>query len=40
MQKQFADRTPRTLYRLTDTDREAIQDYRENMRLVIDQLLV
>jgi DNA-binding MarR family transcriptional regulator len=40
VRKEFVDRVPRTLYRLTDSGREAIQDYRENMRLVIDQLLV
>ena len=33
------DRIPRTLYRLTDTGWEAIQGYRENMRMVIEQLL-
>ena len=40
VRKEFVDRVPRTLYRLTDSGREAIQDYRENMRQVIDQLLV
>jgi DNA-binding MarR family transcriptional regulator len=37
--KEFVDRIPRTLYKLTDTGREAIYRYRENMRQVIDQLL-
>lgn len=39
VQKEFVERIPRTLYRLTDSGREAIQDYRDNMRLVIEQLL-
>jgi DNA-binding MarR family transcriptional regulator len=30
---------PRTLIRLTDSGRGAIQNYREQMRAVIDQLL-
>lgn len=39
VQKEFVDRIPRTLIRLTDTGREAIQAYRENMRQVVEQLL-
>jgi hypothetical protein len=33
------DKVPRTLIRLTDQGRDAIQTYREQMRTVIDQLL-
>lgn len=40
VKKEFVDRIPRTLYMLTNTGREAIQHYRENMLCVIDQLLV
>jgi len=39
-EKEFVDRIPRTLYNLTNSGRKAIQGYRENLRLVIDQLLV
>ena len=38
--KEFVDRIPRTLYRLTDEGKKAIQKYRENMRQVIDDLLL
>jgi len=37
--KEFVDRIPRTLIRLTDDGRNAIQTYRDNMRQVVDQLL-
>jgi DNA-binding MarR family transcriptional regulator len=37
--KEFVDRIPRTLYRLTAAGKNAIQEYRENMRHVIDELL-
>ncbi len=37
--KEFVDRIPRTLYKLTPDGRKAIAQYRENMLLVIDQLL-
>ena len=37
--KEFVDRVPRTLIRLTDEGRAAIQSYRENMQLVLDELL-
>ncbi|MEZ4645180.1 MAG: transcriptional regulator [Chloroflexota bacterium] len=37
--KQFVDKIPRTLIRLSDTGREAIQTYREQMRYVLDGLL-
>lgn len=37
--KEFVDKIPRTLIRLTDEGREAIQDYRETMRQVVDDLL-
>jgi DNA-binding MarR family transcriptional regulator len=40
VKKEFVDRIPKTLYKLTDTGKNAIQQYRENMRSVIDQLLV
>lgn len=39
VQKEFVDRIPRTLIRLTDTGREAIQSYRETMRQVVEELL-
>jgi DNA-binding MarR family transcriptional regulator len=39
IQKQFVDKVPRTLIRLTDTGRDAIQAYREQMRTVIEELL-
>jgi DNA-binding MarR family transcriptional regulator len=39
IQKEFVDKVPRTLIRLTDAGREAIQTYREQMRTVIDDLL-
>jgi DNA-binding MarR family transcriptional regulator len=39
VQKEFVDRIPRTLIRLTDGGREAIQTYRETMRQVVDELL-
>jgi DNA-binding MarR family transcriptional regulator len=40
VKKEFVDRIPRTLYTLTDSGRNAIDDYRQNMRQIIDQLLV
>jgi DNA-binding MarR family transcriptional regulator len=39
IQKEFVDKVPRTLIRLTDAGRGAIQTYREQMRTVIDWLL-
>ena len=39
VQKEFVEKVPRTLIRLTDKGREAIQNYREQMRMIIDQLL-
>ena len=39
VKKVFVERKPRTLYKLTDNGRRAIQSYRENMRQVIDGLL-
>jgi DNA-binding MarR family transcriptional regulator len=39
VQKEFVERIPRTLIRLTPDGREAIEIYRENMRQVVDQLL-
>ena len=39
IQKEFVDKVPRTLIRLTEAGREAIQTYREQMRTVIDELL-
>lgn len=39
IKKEFVDRVPRTLIRLTDEGRAAIQTYRENMQLVLDDLL-
>jgi DNA-binding MarR family transcriptional regulator len=37
--KEFVDRIPRTLIRLTNDGRQAIQIYRENMRTVLNDLL-
>ncbi len=37
--KEFVERVPRTLIRLTETGREAIQTYRDNMHQVLDSLL-
>jgi len=39
VQKEFVERVPRTLYKLTSSGRNAIERYRGNMRQVIDQLL-
>ena len=39
IQKEFVDKVPRTLIRLTEAGRNAIQTYREQMRTVIDELL-
>ena len=39
IEKEFVERIPRTLIRLTPDGREAIQTYRENMRQVVDQIL-
>lgn len=40
VKKEFVDRIPRTLYTLTEDGRNAINEYRRNMRHIIDQLLV
>ena len=39
VQKEFVDRKPHTLIALSAKGRQAIQDYREQMRKVIDDLL-
>ena len=39
VRKEFVERVPRTLYKLTSSGHSAIERYRENMRQVIDQLL-
>ena len=39
IKKEFVEKVPRTLIRLTDEGREAIQTYREQMRTIIDKLL-
>ena len=39
IEKEFVDKVPRTLIGLTDEGREAIQTYREQMRMIIDELL-
>lgn len=39
IQKKFVDNIPRTLIRLTDKGRVAIQTYRESMQSVLDELL-
>jgi DNA-binding PadR family transcriptional regulator len=37
--KAFVEKVPRTLIRLTDAGRAAVEKYREQMRYVIDELL-
>lgn len=39
IKKEFVDRIPRTLIRLTGEGRTAIQEYRENMQVVLNELL-
>jgi DNA-binding MarR family transcriptional regulator len=39
IQKEFVEKVPRTLIRLTPEGRAAIQHYREQMRTIIDELL-
>ena len=39
IKKEFIDRIPRTLIRLTDEGRQAIQTYRKNMQMVLNELL-
>jgi DNA-binding transcriptional ArsR family regulator len=39
VKKEFVERIPRTLYKLTKPGKEAIKLYHENMGKVIDQLL-
>jgi len=39
VEKEFVERIPRTLIRLSDQGRTAIETYRDNMRQVIDNLL-
>ena len=39
IKKEFVDKVPRTLIRLTEAGRGAIRTYREQMRTVIDELL-
>lgn len=39
IKKEFVDRVPRTLIRMTEEGRQAIQIYRDNMQIVLDELL-
>ena len=39
IQKEFVEKVPRTLIRLTEAGRRAIQTYREQMQMVLDELL-
>ena len=39
IEKEFVENIPRTLIRLTDEGRKAIQSYRDQMRTIIDDLL-
>ena len=39
IQKTFVDRVPRTLIRLTDEGRDAVQQYNRTMQRVLDELL-
>ena len=36
--KEFVDKIPRTLLRITDTGRDALLDYTSNMKQVLDQI--
>lgn len=37
--KEFVDRMPRTLIRMSPEGRQAVETYRENMRMVVEGLL-
>jgi DNA-binding MarR family transcriptional regulator len=39
IQKEFVEKVPRTLIRLTSEGRDAIHNYRDQMRGIIDKLL-
>jgi DNA-binding MarR family transcriptional regulator len=39
IQKEFVDRIPRTLIRLTEAGRSAIQKYQQGMQRVLDEFL-
>ena len=39
IEKDFVDRIPRTLVRLTEQGQQALHTYRENMQQVLDELL-
>ncbi|MFC2063577.1 winged helix-turn-helix domain-containing protein [Chloroflexota bacterium] len=39
IQKEFVEKVPRTLIRLSTKGRNAIQKYRQEMRIIIDTLL-
>jgi DNA-binding MarR family transcriptional regulator len=39
IEKEFVEKVPRTLIRLTGKGREALHNYREQMRGIIDKLL-
>jgi DNA-binding MarR family transcriptional regulator len=39
IEKTFVERIPRTLISLTAEGQQAIQEYRENMQLILDELL-
>ncbi len=39
IQKEFVDKVPRTLIRLTEAGRGAVRTYREQMQTIIDTLL-
>jgi DNA-binding MarR family transcriptional regulator len=39
IKKEFVDRVPRTLIRLTDEGRAALQNYKEMMQNILDELL-
>ena len=39
IKKEFVDRTPRTLIRLTDAGRAALKTYRDNMAMILEELL-
>lgn len=39
IQKEFVQKVPRTLIRITKEGNEAINNYREKMRTIIDELL-
>ena len=38
VKKDFVDRVPRTLIQLSQTGRRALEEYKQNMQLILDEL--